>query len=140
MTKRLHTQTKIFFSNPYVVRLEFSGQTVESVGDEFRKICRRAYKCIGGTWGHSKLEYENVSTGGEPPPPLHVIGPNGIAQVNIAALFNTGMEMIPRAYFCFKDELDVLQFKLSVDARAIQVKMWPERWFTIHEVVETDES
>jgi hypothetical protein len=141
MTKRLHTRTKIFFPNPYVVRLEYPGATLESAGDDFRKLCRKAYRLIDGTWGHSKLDYEqSKKADAGPSVPLHIMSPAGHQVVNINALFQNDIEFVPRAYFCFKDELDVLQFRLTVEARAIQVKMWPEQYFTIHEVVETDES
>jgi hypothetical protein len=54
-------------------------------------------------------------------------------------LFESEYQTKIRGYICFADELDALQFRLSISAGSRQVKMWPERWFTIHEVVDVDE-
>lgn len=141
MTRKLHTRTKIFFPNPHVVRLEYNSSTNIDVAErEHRQVCKQAYKLISGTWGYTKVEIETVPVNPEVPTvPTHVMGPNGVPVVNIAALFQGDMNFSSRAYFCFADELDLLQFRLTVDTRAIQVKMWPERWFTIHEVSESDD-
>jgi hypothetical protein len=128
--RRIHTNTKIFFPNPYVVRLEYPDDTVESATPDFMKVRRRAYKQITGTWGHSLLQGELVTMAKDEKPPAPVLSP-------LAGLFvyTDNTKFIPRAYFCFEDEMDVLQFRLSVDARAIQVYMWPKLMFTIHEFV-----
>jgi len=144
MTRLLHSHTKIFFTNPYVVRMEYSRDvSMEQAEADYRKVTRNAYKLIHGTWGYSKLEYEQVKVKDEhnhqaPPGPGHFNGMNH-GQL-IATLFDPDWAHVMRGYLCFKDELDALQFRLSIETRAIQVKIWPARWFTIHEVVETDES
>jgi hypothetical protein len=129
-TRRIHTNTKIFFPDPYVVRLEYPDDTVESATVDFMKVRRRAYKNITGTWGHSILQVELV----EQPTDENLSPPSPLT-----FYLHDNKKFVPRAYFCFKDELDVLQFKLSVDARAIQVHMWPSLKFTIHEYIEESE-
>jgi len=144
MTKLLHTRTKIFFPDPYVVRMEYGADTtMDSAESDYRKVTRNAYKLIQGTWGYTKLEYEQSQTKNDhnhvaPPGPNHF---NGMNQAQIlGTLFSPDWSHVLRGYLCFKDELDALQFRLSIDTRAIQVRMWPSRWFTIHEVVEENES
>lgn len=142
--KQLHTRTKIFFPNPYVVRVEYPVEMMaEKAASEYRKVTRKAYRLITGTWGYCHLEPELVKVKDEfnhPTPP----GPSyfsGLAPgVVIASLFDPDYQHRIRGYLCFADELDALQFRLTVSETAVHVLMWPERWFTIHEVVETDES
>lgn len=138
ITKLLHTRSKIFFPSPYVVRLEYGhDQSETNVSADYRKIIRNAYKLIKGTWGYSKLEYEIITP--RSPSPL-VAGSNGTSMQQILWSWSDDSVCVHRGYLCFKDELDALQFRLTIATRAIQVKMWPTLWFTIHEVVETNES
>lgn len=141
--KLLHTRSKIFFPDPYVVRMEYGRETfMEQAEADYRKITRRAYRLIQGTWGHSKLEYEQVKTKDNDStvqPPLQAQF-NGINQQILAPLFISYFTHVLRGYICFENELDALQFRLSIEPKSIQVKMWPARWFTIHELVETDET
>lgn len=144
MTKLLHTRSKIFFPDPYVVRMEYSHDILwDEAAIDYRKVTRNAYKLIHGTWGYSALQSEQIKVKDEN---VRVCQPypaffNGINQVQIiGALFDVDWVQVSRGYLCFKDELDALQFRLSIDTRAMEVKMWPACWFTIHEVVETDES
>lgn len=129
MTKKLHTKSKIFFKNPYVVRVQFDPNTREDVEQAYRKIWKRAYREIKGTWGYSPLELEHVPSKAED----NTAGFNG---VNLQMLFGTNF--FYRGYFCFKDEIDALQFRLSIDTTSTHVNMWPSRLFTIHELEETD--
>jgi len=133
----------IFFAKHYVARLEYETDVpMEKAQADYRKIIRNAYKLIQGTWGYSHLELEQTKTSGDQNQGqiAAVAGFNGMNQMQILqSIFDDGTKFIPRGYFCFKDEMDALQFRLSVETRAIQVYMWPEKWFTIHEVVETDE-
>jgi len=131
MTKRLHTDSKIFFPNPYVVMLEHDKyEDVEPW--HFQKLTRKVYKLIQGTWGYCK------------PEPEYKFPPEDERRVAIttpglfAPIF--GMESIYRSYWVFKDEIDALQFRLMIGEKSSHVYMWPKRYFTIHEVVETDES
>ena len=118
MTKKIHVRTKIFFSNPYVVRIDHN--TDDGLGSTagFRKIKTQAYKSIQGTWGWSPPEYE-------------IIKKDDKKIVNHwAGIFD---ESILRSYWCFANDLDALQFRLMIGNNASQVYMWPERWFTIYE-------
>ncbi len=128
--RRIYSNSKIFFPNPHVIRLEYPDETIESANADFMKVRRRAYKTITGTWGHSILQGELVTLPKDENAPK-VTGAGYFLYDNTI--------FVPRAYFCFADEMDVLQFKLSVDARAIQVHMWPQLNFTIHEYVEETE-
>jgi hypothetical protein len=124
-----------------MVRVEYPDGTMEDAMADYRKLTRQAYKLLKGTWGYSQLEYETWQTK-KPDGPL-VPASNPFAGMNqnqiIASLFDNDFVNILRGYICFKDEMDALQFRLSISAKAIQVRMWPKnREFTIHEVVETD--
>lgn len=56
MAKRLHTNTKIFFKNPYVVRIILQNM------QEFQQIKKYARENIFGTWGYSELKYDYVDS------------------------------------------------------------------------------
>ena len=138
MVKLLHTKVKIPFANPYVVRVQYGDSiTYEDAVMSHRKIMRNAYKLMQGTWGYSNLDYEQISTVGEQAAPMVWTPAAGGGPPLVS--YNPGYSFALRAYVVFKDEMDALQFRLSIDNNSRQVKMWPERWFTIHEVVETDE-
>lgn len=120
MARRIHTNSKIFFPDPYIVRIEYPDQTEESCSSEFIKMRRKTYKLIRGTWGHTNLETEMIGN------------PNDTRIYS--SVTPMGNFFMPRAYFCFQGEMDVLQFRLSINTRAIQVHMWPSTLkFTIHE-------
>ena len=138
MTRKLHTRTKIFFSDPYVVRVEYGGDIPDSdARARYRKLTRRTYEEIQGTWGYSTLEYEQTNVRNEP----QEITTPGLSGVNVNLVIQSLFDnrIVLRGYFVFKDKMDALQFRLSIDTPSRQVKMWPERWFTIHEIEETDE-
>jgi len=145
MTKLLHSRSKIFFPNPYVVRVEYlSNQPEYVIEADYRRVTRRAYKLIQGTWGYSPLDTDVIQIKNDhghtsPPGSNHF---NGMSQHQImTSLFDPDWQTVYRGYCCFKDELDALQFRLSIDTRAIQVVMWPKNIvFTIHEVMEIDAS
>jgi hypothetical protein len=141
MTKLIHTRSKIFFANPYVVRVEYGkDESLDSASADYRKLTRRAYKIIQGTWGFCNIEYEQVKTKNDNNNPA----PPGIGHFNgmnnnqiLASLFDSDYVHVLRGYFCFQNELDVLQFRLMIDTKAIQVHMWPDkRLFTIHEFID----
>jgi hypothetical protein len=124
--KRLYTGYKIFFENPYVLRIEFPAKCsyAEAVM-EFGRLHRRAYKLIEGTWGYSKVNAEEIRA------------------FNMDDLFNADDPHTRyRGYLCFSDEEDALYFRLSISDKAQRVMLWPgDITFTIHEVIEeTDES
>ena len=123
-----------------MVRLEYSGKPYDTVVLEYRKIVRHAYKLLQGTWGWSALGPETIQIKNEhnhkfPPGPRHFEGMSDTQM--IVSLFNPDWQSVHRGYVCFKDELDALQFRLTIEAKARQVFMWPsDTVFTIHEVVE----
>jgi hypothetical protein len=142
--KLLHSRSKIFFPNPHVVRVDYSGRPDAVVDAEYRKLTRTAYKLLQGTWGWSPLGHEHIQVKNDhghlyPPGPRHF---DGMSQTKMLdSLFNPDWQIVRRGYVCFKDELDLLQFRLTIDTKSIRVVMWPENTeFTIHEVVEPDES
>ncbi len=116
MAKLIHIRSKIFFTNPYVVRVEYVDQ-IDSVAEaDYRQLTRSAYKHLHGTWGYSPLLFELIQLDNNFPPYY-------------------GVKSVRRAYFCFQDKEDALQFRLSLFVSSIQVHMWPENTkFTIHEV------
>jgi hypothetical protein len=133
MTKRLHTGSKIFFPDPYVVMVEHEDFNDSSTW-EFQKLVRKVYRLIQGTWGYCTPlpEYVFPDTKRERKPVLSALP--GIFVPTY------GGDHIYRSYWVFKDEIDALQFRLMVGDKSLHVHMWPKREFTIHEVVETDES
>ena len=116
MTRRLHTLSKIFFDNPYVVRVEYTGGPI-GINDAFEKhynsLCKKIYTLMEGTWGHSPLICDVFT------------------EDDLSIRFTV------RGYFIFKDEMDALQFRLSCDITNVRLLMWPSKLkFTIHEFVE----
>lgn len=134
MIKRLYTKTKIFFPNPYVIRLDHDGPDSTVVSSSFRYALKMARKNIQGTWGYCEPEHEIIRT----MPAVNVNAMN--IQNQLQTVFSEIGEVKMRSYWCFADKIDALQFRLAVGTTATHVNMWPERWFTIQEVAEADES
>lgn len=108
MKRKLHTKTKIFFPNPYVYMVNYDYDIDDITAmHSYQKFCRKLYRLIQGTMGYSELreEYDTLTYNSK----------------------HTG-------YIVFKDEIDVLQVKLACIENLQLVKMWPELYFTIHEV------
>lgn len=135
--KLLHSRAKIFFPNPYVLRLEYSNDNMLLAEANYRKLIRQAYKLFTGTWGYCQLEHEMIKLPDEATSSMAILM-NGINQTHLTPLFVPEYESKLRGYLCFADELDAMQFRLSISENALQVFMWPERWFTIHEMVEDE--
>ena len=135
MTKKIHTQSKIFFPNPTVVRLDHTIEGV-SIGDAsqtngYMTTLKMARKRILGTWGYSPPMIEAI-----PHPAPQLI--NGVPHVTIDMLF--GDQSRHRSYWCFEDEMDALQFKIAAGDNSHTVSMWPNKvLFTIYEYTK-DES
>jgi len=132
MTKRLHTKVKIFFPNPYVIRLEHEDYGIDGDPPSFLKLTPRVTKQIQGTWGFARPEYETVKTRSVS------LSPTLIKNYPPAGPFMNVFDYKSScfSYWCFKDEMDALQFRLMTDNKAIQVLIWPKRYFTIHEYIE----
>lgn len=140
IVKRLHTNSKIFFPDPYMVRVEFADTGMDDANLQYRKITRSAYKLLKGTWGYSNLEMEvwQIDSQDQSDISLTALAHNQTQLT--ASLFTANYISVLRAYVCFAEEADALQFRLSISAKSRHVKMWPKKEFTIHEVVEVDES
>jgi hypothetical protein len=132
-SKQLHIGVKIFFENPYVVCLEHTGFNFPNMNlSGFRKILKSTRNLIQGTWGYSNPEFETLALKESD------LDANGLP--TLASLF-TSPEFRLRSYWVFKDEIDALQFRLSVGETARRVHMWPQdKTFTIYEAEETNES
>lgn len=129
MTKRIHVNSRIYFPRPYVVRLSYLDGAIDQSEADWRALMRRTYRVMTGTWGHTALEFESYQ------PENHH---NNSGSINsLASLFVSDFVSELRGYVCFENELDALQFRLTLDTRSIKVNMWPDsRKFTIHEVIE----
>ncbi len=109
MTRKLHTRTKIFFPDAYVIRVdhpEIGWTHASGYPSSFNVIRHRAYKLIGGTWGYTTPNFE----------------------------FLSDQNVVSRSYWCFRDEEDALQFRLMIGNNTTRVYLWPEKFFTIHEI------
>lgn len=97
----------------------------------YRSALKIARSNIGGTWGCSQPEYEIIRKIS----PVDFTALSPANQLN--AIFAGVGDGKYRSYWCFSDEMDALQFRLSIGTPAIQVFMWPDLWFTVTEI--TDE-
>jgi hypothetical protein len=123
MTYKLHIASRMFLTDPYVVRVKHP----ESVSyenqnlNEFRKMLKLAKAQITDTWGYSNPIFEIVKTAGE-----------------VVVLFGTISIDVPveecHSYWVFTNEMDALQFRLTVGENALQMHMWPKNIkYTIYE-------
>ncbi len=125
MSKKLHVASDVIFDNPYVVRVNHTESTNGNYNLlEFRKILKLAKELIHGTWGYSNAEYEEL--------------------VDKSDVRHGGLSIIVhkyecRSYWVFKDNIDALQFRLTVGDKATHVHMWPTKIkFTITEYTNDD--
>jgi hypothetical protein len=105
-TRIIHTHTKICFVNPIVVKITF--EDIDLAVSVHSKICRSLYKLVKDTYGYTTDTSFEVSDS------------------------EHAYDCKKVSYFCFKDELDALQFMLTHKNIAKRVKIWPEVYFTIH--------
>ena len=132
MTRKLFTHSKIFFSNPHVIRVEFSTSYDNAIdGIKHKELVKSTYNTVGSTWGYSKLirEIITASTYNECAT-IHLSGTG----INLQPLLYDPGTQVNRAYFCFKESDDALLFKLKSSLPTFNVSMWPETLFTIHEI------
>ena len=128
--KKLHLNKKIFFENPRVLQVQFDGRmNYDNVKIEYRKLCFQTHKKMIGTWGYSDLRIEHL---GKAPETVTVQGFNGTSTPGYVFY---DVDVFYRGYVCFKEETDLLFFKLYSTAPTKLVKIWPETFFTIHEVI-----
>lgn len=124
MKTKLHIRVKNFIPKPYVVRIDHAEMSMDNLTlSEFRSILTRSKKIFGDTWGYSNPEMEVLDTDKE----------EKLALGNYTALFNS-RDFVYRSYWLFADNMDALQFRLSVGEKATQVYIWPQQIkFTITE-------
>jgi len=133
MKHKLHIASRMFLTNPYVVRVKHP----ESISyenqnlSEFRKMLKLAKTQITDTWGYSNPAFEIVKTEWEE-----------VKTHNQAWINHSPTVIECHSYWVFTNELDALQFRLSVGENAIQMHMWPTNIkYTITEYFEdTDET
>ena len=116
MRREIILNSKIFFPNPYVIRM-IHQESDDSLG--FSRVLMKARKLYNGvTWAYSsKPEYESKSSG-------EVTSTSPWASSYVVELVS---------YWAFVDHQDALQFLLSIGDRAKQVTIWPSTVkFTIY--------
>lgn len=127
-SRRIRTNSDIFFPNPHVIRISYPQNFIESMAlAEWRLLVRQTYKAMTGTWGHTgvKLEFYRIKKEG-----VDYSDP-------LSAIFGEDYFSEYRGYFCFRDELDVLQFRLMSGAGALNLEMWPsDLKFQFHEFID----
>ena len=126
MSYKLHIASRMFLTDPYVVRVRHpESVSYESQNlSEFRRLLKTAKLMIRDTWGYSNPVFEIIKTDGEE---FTMFG-------NV--LFNVPITEC-HSYWVFTNELDALQFRLMVGENAIQMHMWPNNIkYTITEYVD----
>ena len=128
MKVKMHFQSRMFLSNPYVVRIKHPGSThVDMKLNDFIKYRTIAKKQVTATWGYSDPVFEVVKSVHEPAISLlghNLFGPNAAFIVPIEEC---------HSYWVFTDESDALQFRLSA-GESVHMHMWPSKIkFTIYE-------
>ena len=128
MKTKLHIASRMFLTNPYVIRVKHP----ESVSydnqnlSEFRKLLKTAKSQITDTWGYSNPIFEIVKSEWEE-----------ITVRNQSQLNYSPPVQECHSYWVFTNELDALQFRLSVGENALQMHMWPKNiQYTITEYIE----
>ena len=133
MKHKIHIASRMFLTDPYVVRVKHP----ESVSydnqnlTEFRKLLKTAKSQITDTWGYSNPVFETIKSDHEPG-----MAVNGI---------QTTQWFMPlkecHSYWVFTNEMDALQFRLTVGENAIQMHMWPNNiQYTITEYFEDSDT
>lgn len=127
MIRRYHSNIRIFFDNPYVVRTSYEHSNYSANDVMHRGLVKKAYKMCQGTWGHTAVIADTIYKVSPTPPPGKFAG---------FSIFDD-CYIEHRAWFCFQNELDALQFRLTLDTLSVHVNLWPNTLkFIIHEVVE----
>ena len=133
MKHKIHIASRMFLSDPYVVRvrhpesISYDNQNLS----QFRQLLRTAKLMIRDTWGYSNPVFEIVKSEHEP----------GI----IVGGMTTTQWYTPltecHSYWVFTNEMDALQFRLTVGENALQMHMWPNNiQYTITEYFEDTDS
>ena len=121
----MYFASRMFLKDPYVVRVVHpESPTPSNVNlGEFRKMLKVAKSQITDTWGYSNPRFETIKSDA-----VQAVAFNG-QQMN-------WLNPIDRchSYWVFTNEMDALQFRLTVGDNAMQMHMWPQSVrFTITE-------
>lgn len=109
--KKVHVKTKIFFKDPYVIKVIFNIHQADHIS-QFQSMVSSVRKSKGDTWGYI-------------PPEMEVINPETF-EFNLSS------------YWVFKDKMDAASFMLKYGDISTHIHMWRASLaFTIHEM--TDE-
>ena len=129
MKTKLHIGTKMFLKDPYVVRVEHPGTEPPNLDlTHFRKFLKTAKSLTTASWGYSNPEYRIV---GETKHTATVTFLNNHSNTFYVPVYGC------YSYWAFTDELDALQFRLTVGENAAQMYMWPANIkFTITEYID----
>ena len=117
MKYKLHIASRMFLSDPYVVRVKHP----ESVSyenqnlTEFRRLLRTAKLMIRDTWGYSNPQFEIIKSDS-----IQAVAFNG----QVIPWLNPVSEC--HSYWIFTNEMDALQFRLTIGENALQMHMWPK--------------
>jgi hypothetical protein len=130
MRIRFHINSRMFISNPYVIRVthpECTSPENMRLG-EFRKMLKTAKSQITDTGGYSNPEFE-------------IIKSNITTNISLQKFWDAPSVQC-HSYWVFTNELDALQFTLSVGENALKMHIWPTNVkYTITEYIEdTDET
>ncbi len=124
MTRKITLNSKITFTNPYVIKIRHSiiENDVLSLPKFFTTLQRAKKIYTGTTWGYSNPE----------------MGPS--SNKTTVVIHNGNQMQIPWidydlcSYWVFKDEQDALQMRLTIGEYAQKVIIWPSSIkFTIYE-------
>jgi len=106
--KKIHVKTKIFFKDPYVIKVVFDRNRDTHIS-EFQSMVSTIRRLKGDTWGYI-------------PPELEIVNP-------------TTFEFNLSSYWVFKDKMDAATFMLKYGDISTHVHMWrASLGFTIHEM------
>lgn len=115
MRIKIHTASKMFLTNPYVVRVKHP----ESVSPDnqnlsvFRNLLKAAKLTINDTWGYTNPTFEIIKTNGD--------------EISLGYLTYKLPVSVFHSYWVFTNELDALQFRLTAGENASRVHMWPTK-------------
>lgn len=111
--RQLYTNSKVLFHDPYVVMLDHEYTDLSVTPESYKSALKSARDLIHGSWGYTKHQVEvNYGTS------------STIETIRV------------RSYWCFEDETDALQFRLTIGTSARRVMMWPSLPFTLYMVHE----
>ncbi len=119
-SRRLRTNSPIFFNAVYVIRVEFA-PNIEFVDAtiQFTSMNRKAFSSMIGTWGFSRLFDETTED-----------------YSDSTSWFKYSESIRRRGYVCFAEEADAMCYRLTHNITMQRVHIWPKKaTFTISEFI-----